>query len=179
MCPSEQAWIPPFPSPPERADVAVRPSPRSPQPAGRTLAHVSSCPRERRACRSGRPLARGAGDRAKAGRSAFFGLGFLKTTWAIRIHFVFVSVRPIWVRFCKIIPRFTAGHFWCRPSPTTCVVSPSPLTPPLAHKAERGIILYSHIHSFLLSSVSPTATDKAQDSLALWPHLRHLCSSSR
>ena len=53
MCPSAEAWIPPFPSPPERADVAGRPSPRrSPQPAGRTLAHVSSCPRERRACRS-------------------------------------------------------------------------------------------------------------------------------
>ena len=112
MCPSAEAWIPPFPSPPERADVAGRPSPRrSPQAAGRTLAHVSSCPRERRACRSGRPPARGAGDRAKAGRSAFFGLGFLKTTLAIRIHFVLVSVRPIWVRFCETIPSIYSRTF--------------------------------------------------------------------
>ena len=112
MCPSEQAWIPPFPSPPERADVAGRPSPRrSLQPAGRTLAHVSSCPRERRACRPGRPPARGAGDRAKAGRSAFFGLGFLKTTWAIRIHFVFVSVRPIWFRPLRNHPSIYSRTF--------------------------------------------------------------------
>ena len=137
--------------------------PRSPQPARRAghshmylHAHVNG----ERVVRP--PEVRATG-RSKAGRSAFFGLGFLKTTCAIRFHFVLVSSRPIWVRLCETIPGFTAGHFWCRPSPTTCVVSPSPLAPPLAHKAELDSILFSHIHSFLLSSVSPTATDKAQE----------------
>ena len=113
---------------------------------GRTLAHVDTCPCERRArrpCRrpryeraSDRPT-----DRTNAGRSAFFGLEFLKTTLAIRIASKCVSVvHPILVSFVKPLLELRlqqdnsvcgAGgrgrpHASCRPR--------SPLTP-LAHKA--------------------------------------------
>ena len=163
MCRSAEAWIPlvPLHSPPRPSvpmSLAGRRLARRSRRAGHSHMYLHAHVNGELVVRP--PEVRATG--AKAGRSAFFGLEFLKTTCAIRINFVLVSVRPILVRLCETISRFTAGHFWCRPSPTTCVVSPSPITP-LAHKAELDSILFSHIHSFLLSSVSPTATDKAQE----------------